>query len=500
MSAPNYRTILRSSSIVGAAQIANVLLGLAKMKAAAVLLGPTGIGLIGLYMSLVQTAASVASLGTNSVGTRQIAEALSTAGEAAVSHVRRALFWGTLILALSGGLVFWLLGDSLSHLFVEDARRVKDVPWLSIGVTLSVLTGGQTALLTGFRKVGDVARITVASGFLGSALGIGAIWIAGEDGIVAMVLAPQLASLILGQFFVRKIGKPLGASPSISSVMREWRVFVTLGAAVMLSGLIATSGHLLARVLVQREIGNEALGVFQAAWAVGMTYIGFALTAMATDYYPRLTSIISDRKAACRLVNEQTEVALLLGGPVLLLLLGIAPWVVLLLYSKEFGASVEVLRWQLLGDIFKVASFPLGFLILASGAGRVFVLAEFLATSVFVSVIVVFLSSLGVIATGLGYLAMYAVYLPIVWWFAARRIGFAWMPAVKIQLMALVAAALCIGFLSATSETLGAGAGVLFALIFAVWALMRLSEETGYGGRIGGLAQIAASLQRLRKR
>ena len=57
----SYRTILRSSAIVGGAQVVNILSGLLKMKAAAILLGPAGVGLVGLYQNLMQTAGSVAA-------------------------------------------------------------------------------------------------------------------------------------------------------------------------------------------------------------------------------------------------------------------------------------------------------------------------------------------------------------------------------------------------------------------------------------------------------
>ncbi len=110
-----------------------------------------------------------------------------------------------------------------------------------------------------------------------------------------------------------------------------------------------------------------------------MTYIGFVLTAMGTDYYPRLTAAIHDHATVNRLVNEQTEVALLLAGPVFLAMLGLAPWVIQLLYSSRFRPAVDVLRWQMLGDVLKVASWPLGFIILAAGDGRTFMLTESLA-------------------------------------------------------------------------------------------------------------------------
>ena len=56
----------------------------------------------------------------------------------------------------------------------------------------------------------------------------------------------------------------------------------------------------------------------QAAWAISMIYVGFVLNAMAMDYFPRLTTALSDHERARKLVNEQGEMALLLAGTVLI--------------------------------------------------------------------------------------------------------------------------------------------------------------------------------------
>ncbi|MFN3592652.1 MAG: hypothetical protein ACK4TG_10750, partial [Thermaurantiacus sp.] len=56
--AGSYRTVLRASSLIGGASAGNVLAGIVKMKVAAVLLGPAGVGLVGLYQSIMQTAAT----------------------------------------------------------------------------------------------------------------------------------------------------------------------------------------------------------------------------------------------------------------------------------------------------------------------------------------------------------------------------------------------------------------------------------------------------------
>ena len=98
-----------------------------------------------------------------------------------------------------------------------------------------------------------------------------------------------------------------------------------------------------------------------------MTYVGFLLGAMGADYYPRLTEVIHDKVAAVRLMNDQAQLGLAIGGPVLLLLIGLAPWVITLLYSNAFEPAVTLLQWQMVGNVFKLASWAMSFSIVAAG-------------------------------------------------------------------------------------------------------------------------------------
>src|SRR5512139_1562816 len=107
----SYRHILKTSSIIGGSSVINILIGLVRTKVLAVLLGPTGVGLASLYTGLMSTAATVASMGIGTVGTRQIAESVSKADTHALAVARRAMFWGAMLLALAGALIVWTLRD-----------------------------------------------------------------------------------------------------------------------------------------------------------------------------------------------------------------------------------------------------------------------------------------------------------------------------------------------------------------------------------------------------
>ena len=498
MSSENsYRQILRSSSIIGGASVINILVGLLRMKVAAVLLGPAGVGLIGLLTNVVATASGVAGLGVGTVGTRQIAEAAGQDDQQQIWLVRRALFWLTLGLAALGGASFWMLRRVLAEHLLGNVSHADALGWLSVAVALGVAAASQGALLNGMRRIGDIARVSVWSAMVSTAGAIAAIWWLGPGGIVIYVLAAPVASFILGHWYVSRL-PPHARLPAPWQAMRaQWRTMLHLGLAFMLAGLASTVGQLMVRSLVQRDLGVDALGHFQAAWAISMTYTGFVLGAMGTDFYPRLTALIQDPAAANRLVNEQTEVALRLAGPVVLAMLALAPWVIRLLYSAEFADAAQILRWQVLGDLLKVASWPLGFILLAAGQGKTFMATEWLAMVVFVAMTFVGLPLLGLGATGVAFLGLYVVYLVVVHRLARRRTGFAWSPPVLhlMRLTFLLGASILL--LSELHAGAAAVLGSLVALALGTDGLVRLAHAGELRGAVG---QIALMMKRVMER
>ncbi|PFG62079.1 PST family polysaccharide transporter [Thioclava sp. ES.031] len=496
MSSTNsYRTILRSSSIIAGAQVVNILVGLIRMKIIAVLIGPAGVGLLGLYANLLQTATMIAGLGLDNVGTRQIATAHAEGSVNAAGRRRRIMFWGAALLAALGALIFWLSSGLIAQVVLGDSERAHYLAWLSIGVALNVGAVSQSALLTGMRRIGDLGRISILAGVLGTVANLAIVWVWGMHGLIAIVLVTPVATFLLGHIFVSRLGPAKGERPTLKEMAREWGQMARLGFAFMISGLVATIGILMMRTLVQRELGPDALGQFQAAWAIGMTYLGFVLGAMGTDYFPRLATVINDPKTATRLVNEQTEVALLLAAPILLTMLGFLPWLIKLLYTQDFAPAVEVLRWQLLGDILKVMSWPLGFVIIAAGAGKTFVATEAIGMAVLLLAAFVGLPITGITSTGIAFLAMYTVYLPLVYWLAYRLIRFRFNRAVQRQALTLIIAALAVDITGRWNAPLGASLGLVSAIAMGLWALVRLADMTGATGKLGRIASLGRRLR-----
>jgi PST family polysaccharide transporter len=174
-------------------------------------------------------------------------------------------------------------------------------------------------------------------------------------------------------------------------------------------------------------------------------------------------------------------------------MMALAPWVIRLLYTASFTPAIEVLRWQILGDVLKVASWPLGFVILAAGDGNTFFWTEAASNILMAALIVLLVPVMGLRVTGLGSLACYLFYLPLAYWLARRRIGFHWTSAVFRSI--LVTFAVCVGVgIAAVFTKWGMLLGCFMAVGFAVFALGRISHMSDLGGPVGRLGAIARRL------
>jgi O-antigen/teichoic acid export membrane protein len=490
----SYRRILKSTSIIGGASFSNIAIGLVRSKVVAILLGPAGMGIVSLYNSLINTATSLSTLGLGTVGTRQIAEAASTDDVQMLRVARRALLWGTLFLAFAGGIVVWSLRNVIAVHVFGSADYAKSIGWLAVGVALSVAGASQGAVIQGMRRIGDIARLSIISSTLSTVLGIAILWQWGRSGLLAYVLIVPLLGFIVGHVYVSRLPKLPPHPIGLSELRREWATLLRLGLAMTGASLMQSVAQLWIRSDIARSLGTESLGQYQAAWSISMQYVNFVLNAMGTDYYPRITGMIRDHKAASRLINEQTEIALLLSGPVFVAVISMAPWIVHLLYARSFAPSVEILRWQVLGDVLKVASWPLGFAILARGEGKTFFWTEAIAWVTLAALIKVFTPIFGIQITGIAYLVMYVAYLPIMYFLVRRRIGFHWSRSVRMLLIIMSTASVSVYALARFAPRIDGILGAILAMAFGGIAVVRISHKGRLGGPVGRFADMARRL------
>ena len=420
--------ILKSSVLVGGSSVMEIVIGLVRVKATALMLGPSGFGLIGLYTSILNLAQNIAGMGIKNSGVRQIAAAVGSGDTERIALTSTVLRRVTVVLGLLGAVSLVVLSRPISRLTFNSDEYATPIAFLSLALLLSTLSDGQRALIQGLRRIRDLALTTVLGAFLGTVLGIVVVYFLRERGVVSYLITMAGASLLFSWWFSRRL-RFAGRAPSALQVGREAGALLKLGLAFLADGMLIQAAAYAVRIMIVRRAGVEAAGLYQSAWTIGGMYVGFILRAMGTDFYPRLTAAVEDHRECNRLVNEQAEVSLLLAGPGILATLAFTPIVIPLLYSSAFAGAAEILRWICLGGTLQVITWPLGYIIVALGRQQIFFWCDFAYTVIYLFVAWVLVARYGVNGAAMAFFGSYVVHGLIVYPIVHRLTGFRWSAA-----------------------------------------------------------------------
>lgn len=485
------KSILRSTIILSGSSLVSIVVGLASAKVWALLLGPSGIGYLGLLQGLVGLAGLVAGLGVGaglvSIGAHMLAEG-DRSGFAALRKAGWLLFWAAAAIAI---LILAILRVPISRLMLGGPEHSTDVVLMGLAMLFSLASGVQTSLLNAHHRVSALARVGALTSLLGAAISLAAVWLLRERGVALSVIGSAAASWGVSSFILRRGTGREHVDVSREALFAATRSLFRFGPPYALSQLVGVGVQFALPALVLSRLGIDGVGYYRAAISVAGVYLGFLLLAMAQDYYPRVSAASSEPVELRRLVNEQHRLVMLLGIPIILATLTAAPILIELIYSPAFLPAVEVLEWQLIGDIFKFSSWTMGFVILARRQSRTLFLVELLAGLNFLWTAELGTRWLGLAGLGASYLFTYVVHFLVVWLIVRKEIGLSWTLDNKLMLLAGLVASLAIRGLS-----LAGPASLRTPIALALVALAgTISLATIWQG-IGGLRSLREWRQR----
>mgnify|MGYP000857318647 CR=1 FL=1 len=465
----SYSQILKSTTIFGGSQLMVILIGIIRTKIVAMLLGTTGVGIIGIYYSVINMIRSAAGLGIDTAGVREVAEINSTGDETLLHKtVNRYNLWflSTALIGLFLCIVFcypisiWAFGND---------RYTLAFAILSVCVFLAILTAGRSTLLQGMRRVSYLAKSNILSSLISLVVAVPIYFFFGTEAIVFAFLLTFLISFLCVEFYYRKLHIPrmkvIGKEAFLAGLKP-----LRLGIYIVIGAFISTVSLFVIRAFITRNLGIEAAGLFQSAWVITNIYLGLVLQSMGTDFFPRLSAIAGNENKVRELVNEQTYVALVVASPIIVAMILFSSIAISVLYSSEFSFADSILRWQVLGTFFKVLSWPMAFIMLAKNKGAIYLFSEGLYYVVYLLSAYLLYPIYGLLSAGIAFFIAYLVYLPVVFIIAFRLSAFRWNRDVVI--MSLVNLVLVISTFLVSTYVADTIEGIILKCILMVVSLI----------------------------
>lgn len=372
-----YRSILRGFSLFGSVQVLQIIVNLVRGKLVALFLGPEGMGISALFTSASQTVQRFASLGLNLAIVKEVAagkedtNALSTA----LSVAKRLI----LITALFGALVCVFGSRWLSQTTFHTTDMAPMFMLLGVVVFLTIFYNGVLALLQGLHEVSRISKASLVSALAGLLVGVPLYWWLGYEGIVpAMVLL----ALTMAIFYTLALRKALRERQH-KRIRFSWQShrpivvrLIGLGFILMISDLIGSGCTYTLNIFLNYAGDMDTVGLYQGANSLTTQYSGMVFSALALDYFPRLSAVAHDNDEMRCVVNRQIETVGYIVTPIVCGLILTAPLVIELLLTSRFESVTQLMRWMGLGVMLKALMFPLGYIAFAKDNKRVFLWLE----------------------------------------------------------------------------------------------------------------------------
>lgn len=418
------KPILRAMALLSGGSAVSLVLGLVSAKVMALLLGPVGVGHLGLLQSTLGLAVLAATMGGVSVGmVRVVAKARAGDKPADEGSARAATWILCWVLAGCSAVAMFVLRAPLARLLLGAPERADAILPLALALVLSVATSVQTSILSAHHRIGDLGRIGVSNSILGPALLLPLAWLWRESALPWAICAGGVATVTASSYYVRRNAPRPSVHVSRREIAAAARKLLRFGIPFNASAFAGNGVQLAMPVLVLHTLGSTSVGFYRAAASVSLAYLGFLLAALGQDYYPRLSAHGNDPAHVARLVNDQIRAVLLLIGPVILALLTLVPYLVPVIYTPQFAPTIALLQWQLVGDVLKVSSWTLGFAILARCGGLTYLCAELASGTSLLLFSWIGLRLFRLEGLGMAFLASNGVSFLVYWTILRRVIG-----------------------------------------------------------------------------
>jgi len=370
----------RALGLGGIHSLFRLALSFITIKVTAVYLGPSGIALVAQLVNFIALASGFFGGGITTATSRLYPEFRH-------DPVSRKRFLATAWYLACGlgvvSIVVIALGAApLARWLLTSDEHVDTMMLAGIAVACMVLNG---AIVSAINGAGEMGRVVV-SGLIGSvvafAVYVPASMLWGVTGGLIGFAVSQMAFLPVTLWLLR--GSPGVARGDFHGPFDpvQARRILSFMPMLLAHSVMSPLGLILIRDLVASHLGLATAGIWQAAWRLSEVYTGVVMASVSMYFLPRLGEVAGTPALRGEIIRTfWRAVGITAAFAVMIFLL--RDWVVWIVFTDEFLPVRDLMPYQLLGDVVKMAAWTLGFVLVALVRSRWYIALEIAVPAIY---------------------------------------------------------------------------------------------------------------------
>ena len=410
-------TLIKTSVLTGISTIIKMLSAFIINKVVAVYIGPSGLAIVGQLQNFT-TIITTFSNGAISSGIVKYTAEYQTIEE------KKKIFSSSIVISLICSFIIsiflFIFSDYLSELILKDS--IYSSVFIVFGATifLFALNIVLISILNGQKEILKYVLVNIAGSIFSLILtSILVIKLNLMGALYALVIYQSVIFFVTLAFVVKSSWFKL--EYFIQGLDKESLIKLSkysLMAAT--SALTVPISHLIIRDYIGENLGWDSAGYWQGIWYISTMYLMLVTTTLGVYYLPRLSEI-QDNKELRKEIFDGYKIIIPIVIFASFLIFLLKEYIILIAFSKEFMPMMELFAWQLIGDVIKIASWLLAYLMLAKAMTKVFIYTEILFSALFVLLSILFVNNFGLIGITYAFSLNYFLYLVVMIFIFRKR-------------------------------------------------------------------------------
>ncbi|MBC3864183.1 O-antigen translocase [Undibacterium jejuense] len=400
-------TLVRTSLLNAIAVAVKVSCSMVLNKILAIYVGPSGYAAIGQFQNILSVLSNLAGGVMSSGITKGTAENYN-------DQLRQHWIWQTavkltLVCSLCLAILLLLFGSWLSRVLLQGHDFGGGLVWAALALPAIAANNLLLAIINGKKEIG-IYVVANISGSIVSLLTIGLLtyFFHLQGAVIALSVSPAMLLLGTGYMVSKrpwfKLHFLIGAGHR--SIVKELTNFGLMG---LTTALAAPITFIFIRDFLSKELGVNAAGFWQASWKISEIYLMLITTTLSVYYLPRLAEIKNAEILRYEIFKVYRFVLpVVIFGAVSMFFL--RDFIITTLFSAQFFPIRELFFWQLSGDVIKIGSWILSFIMLGRTMTKSFISTEILFSFTFYFFTKLFVHSHGLVGVSIAYALNYVIY------------------------------------------------------------------------------------------
>lgn len=397
-----YRSIAKANTTLGGTQVTVIIIGIIRSKLVAIFLGPSGLGIMGLFQSTIDLIKSATNMGLQTSAVRDVALANDSNNQHDIRVVKTVLSRLVWVTGMLGVLVTFIGAPYLSTITFSNLDYTLHFRILSVILLFSQISVQYNVILQGLRALRKLASANIVAALVGLIVNVPIFILFKEDGIVAVLIITAISSCVVGWFLTRGL--------NIQSVEMSWKDTFKKGSQMLKMGFLLGLTSLMdmlvvyiIKVAIQNWGTVAEVGLYTAGFAIVQQYVNIIFSSISTDYYPRLCSASNNVASMNEVVNKQFEILILVLTPLIAVLIPLSKVAIQILYSSEFVSISIMVNWIAFGMIFRAINWCPGYITLAKSKTLLYFVSYIVTIIVIIVVYLLMYKLCGLVGIGIGF-------------------------------------------------------------------------------------------------